>query len=170
MIVHFLQSIIESPLFQVLVGSATIFGFIAIFYQIRRDSVDVRVSRTMDLIGRYNKDYHDLILWPKDGKIPVGHEREDYRKNYEKQLNFLYELARYWKRGLVDKQILKDELAAKIAFETFNLQDINQRFYKDETQYMDRLKILVEMRDEIVAKDPMNYKLMKFWKKLGLKK
>ncbi|HML94354.1 MAG TPA: hypothetical protein PKC29_02865 [Thermodesulfobacteriota bacterium] len=109
-------------------------------------------------------------MWPKDGKIPVKHELEDYRKNYEKQLNFLYELARYWGRGLVDKQILKDELAAKIAFETFNLLDANQRFYKDETQYVDRLKILVEMRDEIVMKDPMNYKLVKFWKSLGVKK
>jgi len=175
-VIHFLQQIIESPIFQLSVGLATIFGLLAIFIQMHRNSADVKASRTIDLMGRYYKDYHYLIISSKDESTHLSDEpqeinqvmvqRRNRQENYSKQLDFLYELAMYWEMGLIDKRIIKQELSSKIAFEVFVLQET----YKGQEQYLDRLRALLKMRDEIVMKDPMNYNLVKLWKNLGVNK
>jgi len=99
--------------------------------------------------------------------IPIVKNQEDSEhivKNYEKQLDFLYELALYWKKGLLDKEIIKDRLTSKIAFETFIMETI----YSDD-KYMFKLRALKEMREELVAKSFIDYRLIKFWAKLGIK-
>ncbi len=176
MINHLLQLIIESPKYQIFVGLATIFSLIAIFIQMHRNSAEEKATRTIDLMGRYYRDYHNLNISSKFESTPHSDElqeiqqvkepRRNHEENYSKQLNFLYELAMYWKMGLIDKRIIRHELSSKIAFEAFVLQET----YKGQEHYLDRLRTLLEMRDEVVMKDPMNYKLVKFWKSLGIRK
>ena len=148
-----------------IVGLATVIGFVLVLYQIWSSRQDVRISRAIDLMGRYYSEYHELDISLRDRDLSPK-ELEQLGRNYQKQLNFLYELAMYWKRGLIDKKIVKHELSSKIAYETFVLQQV----YRGQEMYSDRLRALIDMKDEMVMKDSMNYKLVKFWNSLGIKK
>ncbi len=171
-----MNEIINWLTFDHTVGLATIFGLGLIIYQILISKKEEKTTRTIDLIGRYYKDYHDLKIAVKDKyKTENGQpillfdnqqEIDECAKNYQKQLGFIYELAMYWRKDLIDKDIIREQIGNKIAFECFILDQIYKNFPFESSQ----LNALREMRDEIVTINPLNFRLKKLYKIMNILK
>lgn len=162
-----------------LAGLATIIGCVVLFYQIKSSRSNARISTTNDLIKRYYRDYRDLRTSSTitdyadfEDDASVDTERggfiklSRYERNRRKKLDFYCELALYWKRDLIDKEIVKYHTKNEIVKVCSNLE-ID---YEDDSAYNSQLLDLMEMKDDMEKINSLEYRLEKLYKKMNIRK
>ena len=159
--------------FKYVVGAATILALVVIAVQIYFNRKDARISRTIDLVTRYYRDYEDLqtssTLRDYTDAPPTGivtpRDRAQYFKNNRNQMTFYRELAMYWKRGLIDKNILKYHLKYKIIEKCSSLDTV----YKDKGGANSLYPEIKEMKDDMENMHLLDFRLKKLYKRMNIR-
>jgi hypothetical protein len=142
---------------------------------------NARISLTNDLITRYKNDYRDLRTSStihkhaeiQDEEIDDPHSelkrikrKSQYEINYWGKVNFYCELGMYWKKGLIDKNIIKSHFNNPIV----EICDSLDKTYKDKGGSDSIAPELVGMKDDMEKMELPEDRFKKLYSKMNIRK
>ena len=175
-----LECIISLKTFNIVVGISTIGGLIFIIISIIISGRHSKTANTMNLISRFYNDIKRLDALPEPYPTPSNTiekscNDEFHRNNYDIQLEFISEVATYWKKNLIDKKLLNEHLhdmvqlasAVQSIIQAANPQSTPKRYeiIESNISYLDKQMNLMNKQ---TRQDLLNSKLEKLYKKKGL--
>ena len=149
-----------------IIGVSSIAALLLIYYQIRSSRNNAKVSRTIELVRRYHNDYSELrthstierlaeydeIPTPfTDAEWRIQHDK--YTRNYGKKVDFYREVAMYWNRDLLDKEIVVHHFKEVITKEWDSLKRVKDsnpvELYPDMKAMLDDMKDMRTIDDKL---------------------